>query len=338
MQAPEVGAIERALYGERTLVRMLGMRRTMFVVPVELAGIVQAACSDAIAVQQRKILLQMLEHEGVADDVPGWLADVEQATLRALAVRGTATAAELAKDEPRLRTQLHFAVGKSYAGTQSVSSRLLLVLAAEGRVVRGRPRGSWISSQYTWSPIDHWLPGGLPGWSREAAQAELIRRWLAAFGPGTVADLRWWTGLTSGQVKRALAEVGAVEVELDGAPGHVLPDDLDPVPNPEPRVALLPALDPTVMGWTGRGWYLGDHAPHLFDRNGNAGPTIWWDGRVVGGWAQRKDGDIAFRLLEDVGPDARAAVEAEAGRLGEWFGTVRATPRFRTPLERELSA
>jgi hypothetical protein len=338
MWAPEVEAIERALYDERALVRMLGMRRTMFVVPVELAGIVQAACSDAIAVQQRKILLQLLEHERVADDVPGWLADVEQATLRALGVRGTATAAELAKDEPRLRTQLHLAEGKSYAGTQSVSSRILLVLAAEGRVVRGRPRGSWTSSQYAWSPIDHWLPGGLPEWSREAAQAELVRHWLAAFGPGTVADLRWWTGLTAGQVKRALSAVGAVEVDLDGTPGLVLPDDLDPVPAPEPWAALLPALDPTVMGWAGRGWYLGDHAPHLFDRNGNAGPTIWWDGRIVGGWAQRKNGEITFRLLEDVGAESRGAVDAEADRLGKWFGTVRATPRFRTPLEQELSA
>ncbi len=338
MRSPEIRAIERALYDDRLLVRMLGMRRTMFVVPVELAGIAQAACTDAIAVQQRRLLVRFLEQERVADDVPGWLADVEQATLRALAARGTATAAELARDEPRLRTQLHLAEGKSYAATQSVSGRILLVLAAEGRVVRGRPRGSWISSQYAWSPIDHWLPGGLPAWSLEAAQAELIRHWLAAFGPAPLSDLRWWTGLTVGQVKRAIAAVGAVEVDLDGAPGLVLPDDLDPVSTPAPWVALLPSLDPTVMGWSGRGWYLGDYAPTLFDRNGNAGPTVWWDGRIVGGWAQRKDGEIAFRLLEDVGADAAAAVEAAAEQVASLFGEVRATPRFRTPLERELSA
>jgi hypothetical protein len=105
-----------------------------------------------------------------------------------------------------------------------------------------------------------------------------------------------------------------------------------------PWVALLPALDPTVMGWSGRDWYLGEHGPTLFDRNGNAGPTVWWDGRVVGGWASRADGEIAVRLLEDVGAEGAAAVEAAAGGLARWLGGVRVTPRFRTPLERELSA
>jgi len=92
------------------------------------------------------------------------------------------------------------------------------------------------------------------------------------------------------------------------------------------------------MGWTQREWFLGDHSSALFDRSGNAGPTVWWDGRIVGGWAQRKDGEIAFRLLEDVGADALRAVEAQAERLATWLGKVRVTPRFRTPLERELVA
>ena len=339
MRQPEVGAIERAMYDERVLLRMLGMRRTMFVVPVELAPIVQAACTQAIAAAQRSLLLRLLDQSGITTSDPKrWLEEVEEATVKALAARGQALATELASDEPRLREQLQYAEGKSYAARQSVSTRVLLVLAAEGRIARGRPRGSWISGQYRWSLMESWLPRGMAEWSTGAAQAELVRRWLAAFGPGTVADLRWWTGLTAGQVKRALATVGAVEVDLDGTPGLVLADDLAPAAAAEPWVALLPALDPTVMGWTGRGWYLGEHGPTLFDRNGNAGPTVWWDGRIVGGWASRGNGEIAYRLLEDVGADGVAAVEAAAGRLADWLGTVRITPRFRTPLERELSA
>jgi hypothetical protein len=339
LRQPEVAAIERAMYEERALLRMLGMRRTMFVVPVELAPIVQAACTDAIAAEQRRLLLQLLTKSGIAaDDPERRLAEVEDATVKALAARGQALASELAEDDPRLREQILLAEGKSYAARQSVVTRVLLVLAAEGRIARGRPRGSWVSGQYRWSLIESWLPGGMAEWSAEAAQAELVRRWLAAFGPGTMTDLRWWTGLTGGQVKRALAAVGAVEVDLDGVPGLMLADDLEPVAAPEPWVALLPALDPTVMGWSGRDWYLGDHGPTLFDRNGNAGPTVWWDGRVVGGWASRRDGEVAFRLLEDVGAEGTAAVEAAAGRLAGWLGPVRVTPRFRTPLERELSA
>jgi len=116
----------------------------------------------------------------------------------------------------------------------------------------------------------------------------------------------------------------------------VLPDDVDPVPAPEPAVALLPALDPTAMGWKQRDWYLGGHRGRLFDRSGNIGPTIWWDGRIVGGWAQRRDGEVVTRLLEDVGAEAAAAVASEARSLTTWLGPARVTPRFRTPLEREL--
>jgi hypothetical protein len=338
LRRPEVGAIERAMYEDRVLLRMLGMRRTMFVVPVELVPVVQAACTNAIAAAQRSLLLRVLEESGITDDPKRWLEEVEEATVQALGARGQALAAELATDEPRLREQIQYAEGKSYASRQSVSTRVLLVLAAEGRIARGRPRGSWISGQYRWSLMESWLPGGMQEWSAEAAQAELVRRWLAAFGPGTMADLRWWTGLTAGQVKRALASAGAVEVDLDGTPGLVLDGDLEPPAAAAPWVALLPALDPTVMGWSGRDWYLGQHGPTLFDRNGNAGPTVWWDGRVVGGWASRADGEIVVRLLEDVGAEGAAAVEAAAGTLADWLGGVRVTPRFRTPLERELSA
>jgi hypothetical protein len=64
---------------------------------------------------------------------------------------------------------------------------------------------------------------------------------------------------------------------------------------------------------------------------------VWSDGRIVGGWAQRPDGRVAVRLLSDVGRVARKAIDAAAEELGAWLGPVRVTPRFRTPLERELS-
>ena len=338
MRDPQVAAVEQALYEDRQLVRILGMRRTMFVEPVELMGVVQAACTDAIAVQQRRLLVDMIGRAGLADDPPGWVEDVEKATVKALEARGGATAAEVAKDDPRLAQQIVVAEGKPYEGRQSVVSRILLLLAAEGRIVRGRPRGSWVSGQYRWSVVDAWLPDGVPAWSLQDAQAELVRRWLRGFGPATVTDVKWWTGLPMGQVRPAVAAAGAVEVDLDGTPGLALADDLDPVPAPEPWAALLPSLDPTTMGWAGRDFYLGPHRPVLFDRNGNAGPAIWWDGRVVGGWAQRGTGEVVLRLLEDVGADATAAIEAEAARLTEWLGPVKVTPRFRTPLERELVA
>ena len=365
--------VDAALYAERAVVRMLGMRRTVFVVPAGLARVVQAACTDDVAARMRRQMEKDLASGGVGDgDAGGWLRDVEAGVLRALAARGGgAPGAQLSADEPRLRTQLVYAAGKSYGGAANITSRVLILMAAEGRMIRGNRRGGWSSGQFEWFLPEAWLrrpedapaPGGgaafasagdtdgAPGMhgagadaglgggiDAGAARTELARRWLAAFGPALAADLQWWAGWTGAQTKAALAALPVTEVDLDGQAGVVLADDLEfPVDAP-PMATLLPALDPTPMGWQARSWYLGPHTPALFDRTGNIGPTVWWAGRVVGGWAQRASGEVVCRLLEDIGADGAAAVAGEAAALEAWLGPSRVTPRFRTPLERELTA
>jgi hypothetical protein len=336
MSDGDVPAVERALYDDRTLVRLLAMRRTVFAVPSEIAPIALAACSRDVAARARKQLLGWLADAKVAVDVETWLAEVEQVALESVTARGEATASEIAEDDPRLRVDLVFAEGKAYEGKQRVGSRVLLLLAAEGHIVRGRPLGSWTSTQFRWSP---WSRDG-HDLSTEDAAVDLARLWLRGFGPATVDDLRWWTGWTLGQTRKALTRLHPAEVDLDGMPGIILNDDLEPETEPEPWVSLLPALDPTPMGWTRRDFYLGGHGPVLFDRTGNVSPTVWCDGRIVGGWAQRKDGSIRFRLLEDVGTEAIAAIEAAADDLSKRLDTVRlsARGRARSPLEAELSS
>ena len=351
--AATVEAVDEALYGSRAIVRMLGMRRTVFVVPAPRFPVVQRACTDDVARRLRRQLERDLANGGVGDgDAAGWLRDLGDAVLRALAARGSATGAQLSADEPRLRTQLVYVPDKSYGGTANITSRVLVMLAAEGHMIRGHRRGGWSSGQFEWFPAAAWLaaaPGsaadgaGGPadaGLDAATARAELARRWLLTFGPAPVSDLQWWAGWTGAQTKAALAALPVCEADLDGQPGVMLAGDELPDESaaPAPVAALLPALDPTPMGWQARDWYLGPHGPALFDRTGNIGPTVWWEGRIVGGWAQRATGEVACRLLEDIGSDGAAAVSAEAARLEEWLGPARVTPRFRTPLERSLVA
>ena len=334
-----VGTIEAALYEQRALVRLLGMRRTMFVVPAELVAVVQASSTRALVPGERRRFAALLEDSAVAADGDRWMRETEDAVEAALRARGEATAQELAEDVPALREKIRFAPDKPYGGAQGVATRVLFLLAAEGRIARGRPLGSWTSTLYRWAPLDRWLPHPLAELDTDEAATELARRWLGAFGPATAADLKWWTGWTTSLVKRALARLDVAEVALaGGATAIVLADDSEPVSAPAPWVALLPALDPAPMGWQERSWYLGAHRAACFDRSGNIGPTVWCDGRIVGGWAQRKgSGEIVVRLLEDIGAEAERAVAQEARRVREWIGDARVTPRFRTPLERELS-
>ena len=331
--------VERALYDDRTLVKVLGMRRTMFVTSPAFAGIVNGATAVDIAVTERRRLYQMLEGAAITKDPAAWVAEVERETIAALAELGEATAADLTKRVPGLREQISFGEGRTWAGKVGVSTRLLFLLSAEARIIRGRPKGTWLSSLYRWVPMERWVAGGLEPWPPERAHAELVRHWLRAFGPGTQRDIQWWTGWTVARTKAALRSLDAVEVELDGgATGWSLPDDLESTPAQAPWVALLPALDSTIMAWKQRDWYLDGLDGDLFDTAGNAGPTAWVDGRVVGLWAQRSNLEVGYRLLRDVGREATIALDAEAARLTEWLGKDRVFPRFPTVPFKELAA
>ncbi|MFG3001059.1 DNA glycosylase AlkZ-like family protein [Streptomyces sp. NPDC048340] len=251
-----------------------------------------------------------------------------------LAERGEVTAAEFADAVPALREQSVTSPGKPYESRRRVASTVLGVLAAEGRIRRARPAGSWTSARFRWAPAEP-----LPELPPAASKAALARLYLAVFGPVTEADLKWWTGSTLTATRKAIAATGAEAVDLDEGTGYVLAEDLEPVSDPEPWVALLPGLDPTPMGWRHRDWYLDtEHTPALFDRNGNIGPTVWADGRIIGAWAQRPDGTINHHLFTDPGPETRTAVQHEAARMATFLGDTRVTPCYRTPLERHLSA
>lgn len=328
--------LDRAMYEERSLVKHLAMRRTLFVFPRDALRLAQAGASDRVAATERRKVAKDIEAAGLHADGERWLAEASEQVLSALAGGREATAAELRDEIPLLQGSTTYGEGKPWGGMVAVGPRVLTTLSAAGRIVRASNDGGWIASRPRWASMASWLGEELAPPPQDEAIAGLVERWLRVFGPGTAADLKWWLGSTVGAVKRALADLRAVEVDLDGQTGYLLPDDLEPTEPMEPWAALLPPLDPTTMGWFERDWYLGPYKPQIFDTSGNGGPTMWWDGRIVGGWRQSDAGEVVLQPLEDVGAQARDAFEREAARLTDWFGGVRALPRFPSPLSKAL--
>ncbi|ADB48841.1 winged helix DNA-binding domain-containing protein [Conexibacter woesei] len=324
--------LERALYAERSLVKHLAMRRTLFVFPRATLSAAQAGASERVAGRERRRLIRDVEQAGLRRDGERWLTEACAQVLELLSDGREATAAELRSGLPALEGSITYGEGKSWGGQAPIGPRVLTVLSAEGRIVRASNEGRWTVSRPRWAATSAWLGEEIAPLSEADGVAQLVARWLRAFGPGTEADLKWWLGSTLTAVRRALADLGAVAVELDGRTGWLLPDDLEPTAPVAPWAALLPPLDPTTMGWTERDWYLGPYKAQLFDTAGNAGPTMWWDGRIVGGWRQTEDGAVVLQPLEDAGTDARRALEREAERLTDWFGGTRVLPRFPSPL------
>ncbi|WP_332643666.1 winged helix DNA-binding domain-containing protein [Aeromicrobium sp.] len=330
--------IEKALYDDRSLVRVLAMRRTVFAVPRDLVAACHAGAADTVAREQRRLLEKMLTEAEITDDPAAWVREVEEIALKAVHDAGEITSAELGKIDERLMTRFVLAPGTKYETTQGLASRLLTLMSAKGEIIRARPRGTWTSTQFRWSSLANWAPDAVAKLSVDDAAAEIARRWLASYGPATEDDLAWWAGWTKARTRAALAACEVVEVDLDGQVGYVLPGDDAPTTDGEPWVALLPALDPSVMGWKHRDFYLGPHRSLLFDVNGNAGPTVWSNGEVVGGWAQLDSGEVVVNLLADVGKEASQSIDLVASSLTSLLGDVRLKARARgwTLSEKQL--
>lgn len=326
--------MDRALYLQRSVVKHLAMRRTLFVLPVETLDVVQAGASARVAAAERKRLVRAVEKAGLFRDGEAWLKEACDAVMDALAGGREASWSQLREELPVLAGSISYGEGRTWGGDVPVGPRVLTILSASGLLVRASNAGGWTVSRPRWTLMSSWIGRDLTPPGQREGLAGLVRRWLWAYGPGTEQDLKWWLGSTLAGVRRALQDVGAVEVDLERGPGYLLPDDVEPVAAVEPWAALLPGLDPTAMGWSDREWYLGDHRAHVFDRNGNAGPTAWWDGRIVGGWHQTPAGEIEVEPLEEVDARARQALEAEAGRLTDWLAGVRVSHRFPSPLMR----
>jgi DNA glycosylase AlkZ-like len=329
-----VADLDAELYDGRALVKHLAMRRTLWTVRAEDLPLIQPGASDRVADNERRRLVADAKKAGIAVDGQVWLDAACTAVLRHLAEHGAASAKELREALPELAGRYDYAPGKRWGGETPLAPRVLTVLSVRGDIVRGPNDGAWTVSRPRWTPMAAWLSSVWEPEAPEVARAELVRRWLRAFGPATETDIKWWFGNTLTWARHALRDVDAVEVDMEGVTGFVLPDDLDVEPDVDPWCALLPGLDVTTMGWYDRDWYLGGHRGQVFDTNGNGGTTAWWNGRIVGGWGQDADGRVEVRLLEAVGRDAKRALQRRADELTAWLDGVRVSPRFPSPLSK----
>jgi hypothetical protein len=326
MAHPSIEAVDDAIYEQRSLIRHHGMRRTLWLATPPVVRLIHSAATRALVEPERRRTAGLLRASGITDP-EGWLAEAEEQVLDDLRRHGPSTARQVGQRVESLQHKLSLAPGKRYAASQSAHTRVLTILGFTGKMLRARPEGGWPSGTYRYAAAESWLPGGLGDLDPREAAAELAKRWLRRFGPATTADLQWWMGWTMARTKRALTDCGAVEVEVDTGPAWVAADD-EPVVEPEPWVAVLPGLDPTTMGWKQREWYLPDAAAESFDSNGNGGPTLWVDGRMVGAWAQTRDGEIHTHYFEKVAANRRREIDARISEIKDMIGPTRFTVRF----------
>lgn len=272
------------------LVWMSAMRGSKFVLPAHLVG----AAIAAFAALAEQSTWRGLDSMGLKR------RDVERAIPRVQAVLEAAEGPMTSRDIER-------------EASQEAARSALFILAARGEVVRAGKRGSYLLRS-------RWLPdlGQLP--SVTTATGIFVSAYLRTYGPVTVRDAAWWTGLPKRAVEAALEEVGR-----QGTGGYWTAPDQPPDTTPAAHsLRLLPALDPLTMGWRDRGRLIDPSDDELvYNRQGGSYPTILWAGRVVGRWTWDRRVETSSRFK-----GSKSDVVAEIDRLARVLGRRPSTRRF----------
>ena len=303
------GAVARALWEERSLVRVWCMRGTLHLLtPGQFALYASVFDPDA---QYGATWLRYFEV--TADDLAAVYGAIGEA---------------LEGGEPLTRRELGAAVTSragARLGARLASSwgELLKPAARRGLFVNGPNRGQ----ETTYVRTDRWLPGFAPV-APEMARVEWLRRYLQSYGPASAEDYARWLGVRQvGAVKALLTRLDGevTEVVVGGRRLWALSADLAELSRAgsEPSVRLLPAFDTYVLGHANRDHLVeATRRPLVYRMAGWISPTVLAGGRVVGTWEHRLDGaglEVRVAPFEGLDGAVRAGVEAEAERLAAFF-------------------
>lgn len=310
--------LDEALYQEHTAVRVRAMRYAVFVVPAELLPTVfQATKEQALLVEKR---LHKLAKLSDAEFI-----DVSAAVEKIL---GPTT-----METREIKAALPGPLG-------SVRDNLRYVIAymcAQGRLVRSNVKGGWRSNQHEYARLPEWLPDvDLDAISPEQGRVNLARLYVDSYGPVTLDDFKWWSGLRSEAALLALTGLGdeLVRVTAAGQEHYFLARHLDALQSTLDHspdgLHLLPLWDAYLMAYRFRERFLPPiYYDTIYDKAGNGTNTILVDGVAAGVWDLIEDGSqltlkaAFFALQVDSRWDALAdwldllmsATGAKKGRL-----------------------
>jgi hypothetical protein len=315
----EPGAVQRALWSERSLVKTWAMRGTLHLLPSAEYPLWQAARSTRrpweSGAWQRGFGVTLAElerlNDAVAEALDGWLLTREELAARVGELTGNA----------ELGDHLRGSWGAMLKPAAALG--LLCFAPGQGQQVRFTRPDTWLGA---WAPRDP-----------EAAVDEVTRRFLAASGPVTREDFaRWWGVPSPAQGGKLLERLGdeVAKVEVDGAAAYALAADVPALAAAGGRgraggsrtVRLLPAFDQYVVTATVHAERLlpGPFKARVYRPQGWLSPVLLVGGRMEGVWRQETKGRRVQVIIEPfAGPLpawARRAAEAEAERLAAFAG------------------
>lgn len=286
--------VDRALTEDRSLLITWLNRGTLHLVRSEDYPLLQALTTPPLRTSADRRLRQ----EGMSEkDVERAVKTIEKA---------------LVDEGPRTRLQLRERLeSAAVPAAGQILIHLLFLVAVRGIAVRG----PMVGKEHAYVLVRDWLGEQKPV-DRNAALAELARRYLVGHGPANDRDLARWAGLPLRDVRAGLAAIAnELEERDDGLVELAKCRPAQPLPPPR----LLGAFDPLLLGWTSREEVVGPHKM-LVTINGIFKPFALVDGRAVATW-RFAGGKVTIEPLGKVTKKAMKALEADAVEVERFFAS-----------------
>ncbi|HYD98871.1 MAG TPA: winged helix DNA-binding domain-containing protein [Alphaproteobacteria bacterium] len=305
---------ERAIQRDRSLVRLWGHRSTL-----HLAAAPDLALLTAVRRHAEPGYLRWLTGEGLtAEQAEALVVAIGEAVVERPLSRAELAAALV----PRLGEWARPWLLGSWGGAIKFACARGLVCHAGGD---GEDERS-----IRFARLDRWVAlGDRP--DPAAALAELLRRYLAAFGPAGPRDFAKFTGLPAEPLRAAFAAVAGelLPVSVDGGPAFVLAADeaaLREAAMPSGHIAVLPLFDPWLLAHAGTAEALPpERRPQVFRTAGWISPVVLRHGRVVATWSHRR-GARGWSVTVDpwrrLGKGDRARIERGLRHLAKGQGAA----------------
>ncbi len=194
-------------------------------------------------------------------------------------------------------------------------------------LVQVPPRGLWRQTgPAAFLLASAWLDGQAPPAPADpaAVAGELVLRYLAAYGPATVADIQAWSGLT--RLREVTERLAARLRPRSGPDGAPLLDLAGAPPDPDPDIPapprFLPEYDNLLLSYAERSRVIPHRRPvPLPPGHGATGGTLLVDGFWQADWTIAKEpGVLEVRPFVPLSAADRAAIAAEGERLLDFAG------------------
>ena len=301
--------LDEELYTKRSLGRIRCVRKTVYVLPKELLSTAFSATKSLVELTSKRYI----QYLGVTEQD---YTELSQQIIRLLKGKGLTA--------KKIKTKL---------GTDLNVSAVMNLMCDQGLLIRGNPKNGWKSNLHTYYLFHDYFPDvNLNQSNKKDAIELLVQHYIASFGPVTENDIIWWTGLTKTLIQDALKKLEVVSVNVEGLEGSFLLLKSDTTlkgASPRSRVVnLLPALDSYIMGYTERKRFLAhQYYNNVFDRSGNAAPTILVEGKVVGVWDFIADKKPAVKILLFESPEnsTLTTIYSKAQQIGKFIADKEVT-------------